>query len=112
MTDKLDSLEQDIVSLLQKHEPNMLRWSEIVENLWQTYQFRYKDRKGFGVAVTSKLKLLVVKSIISQQEHFYGMPNSITPDALSSLENSKKTQAEVNTVRIVARRASTRTKIF
>ncbi len=61
MADKLDMLEGDIVSLLRKHEPNMLRWNEIVENLWQTYQYRYKDRKGFGVAVNGKLKLLVAK---------------------------------------------------
>ena len=100
MTYKLDSLEQDIVSLLQKHEPNMLRWNEIVENLWQAYKHRYKDKKVLGVAVTNKLRLLVAKGKVSHEELFYGTPNSLTPDAISSSEKSKKAQAELNGVRM------------
>jgi hypothetical protein len=100
MADKFDMLERDIVSLLQKHEPYMLRWNEIVEILWQTYQSRYKDRKGLGVAVTGKLRLLVEGGKICHKELFYGTPNSLMPDALSSIENAKKAQAEVEAVRL------------
>jgi len=100
MADKLDLLEQDIVALLQKHEPNMLRWNEIVENLWQTYQYRYKDQKGLGVAVTGKLKILVAKKKVDHRELFYGVPNSLTPDVLSSMENTRKAQADVDAIKV------------
>ena len=100
MTYKLDSLEQDIVSLLQKHEPNMLRWNEIVENLWQEYKHRYKDKKGLGVAVTNKLRLLVAKGKVSHEELFYGTPNSLTPEAISSIDKSRKAQAELNEIKM------------
>ena len=100
MADKFDMLERDIVSLLQKHEPNMLRWTEIVETLWQTYQIRYKDRKGLGVAVTGKLRFLVAGGKICHKGLFYGTPNSLMPDVLFSIENVNKTQAEVEDVRL------------
>jgi hypothetical protein len=84
MPEKLDNLEFDILSVLKKHEPKMLRWSEIVGALWSNYKFKYKDEKGFGVAVTNKLKLLVAGGKARQEGIFYGTPLSTASARRSS----------------------------
>jgi hypothetical protein len=88
MPSKPDNLEYDIISLLQKHEPKMLRWSEIVRSLWDTNQFKYKDKKGFGVAVTSKLNLLVAGNKIKKEEIYYGSISSVLETQSSNTKGS------------------------
>ena len=77
MPKKLDNLESDIVSLLEKHQPKMLRWTEIVKGLWETYRFKYQDEKGFGVAVTNKLGLLFAEGLVKHEDSYYGTPSSV-----------------------------------
>jgi len=84
MPEKLDNLEFDVLSILKKHEPKMLRWSEIVKALWDDYKFKYKDEKGLGVAVTNKLKLLVAGGKIKQEGFLYGTPSSTSSAGRSS----------------------------
>ncbi len=72
MTEKLDNLSKDIVTFLEKNEPNMLRWTEITEGLWPSYRFKYKDENGFGVALTRKLKFLKKEGLIKKEGVFYG----------------------------------------
>lgn len=85
LTDKLDGLEYDIVSLLQKHEPDMLRWNEVVKSLWETYKFKYKDEKGFGTAVTNKLNLLVASGKVKHEGLYYGSPSSTLDESSSKI---------------------------
>jgi hypothetical protein len=88
MPSKLDNLEFDIISLLQRQEPKMLRWSEIVKSLWNTNKFKYKDEKGFGVAVTSKLNLLVAGNKIKKEEIYYGSISSVLEKRSSNTKGS------------------------
>jgi hypothetical protein len=76
LTEKLDKLSNDILSLLRNIEPNRLRNHEIVDSLWKTYQSQYKDKKVFGVAVTQKLTLLKANRLIIHEDIWYGTPNS------------------------------------
>lgn len=85
LTDKLDNLEYDIISLLQKHEPDMLRWVEVVKSLWETYKFKYKDEKGFGTAVTNKLNLLVASGKVKHEGLYYGSPSSTLDKSFSKV---------------------------
>ena len=86
MTDKLDNLEYAIVSLLQENQPKMLRWIEVVKCLWSDYKFRYETEKGFGVAVTNKLNLLVGSGKVKHEGIHYGTPSSTIDKSLSKAE--------------------------
>lgn len=55
MSRKLNSVEQDILSELQKIEPDMLLWREIRARLWPRHKKRYKDKEVFGVALSNYL---------------------------------------------------------
>jgi hypothetical protein len=85
LTDKIDKLEYDISSFLESHEPAMLRWIEIVEGLWKTYSFDYKDKKGFGVAVSLKLNSLVGQHKLRHEDIYYGTANSKIPANVGEL---------------------------
>ncbi len=75
--EKLDLLGERIISLLRRREPEFLRWSEIVNDLWQEpFTKRYKDRRGFGVAVTNKLRLLEAGGKIEHEGHCYRIRQS------------------------------------
>lgn len=76
MTERLDNLSKDILTFLEKHEPNVLRWTEIVEGLWPFYRFHYKNERGFGVALTQKLKFLKKEGLIKKESGFYGTVKS------------------------------------
>ena len=76
MTEKLDKLSSDILTLLKNHEPERLRHHEICDSLFNSYQYNYKDKHVFGVAVTQKLKLLEAKGLIIHEGIWYGTPNS------------------------------------
>jgi len=76
LTEKLDKLSNDILSLLRNIEPNRLRNHEIVDSLWKSYQSQYKDKKSFGVAVTQKLTLLKANRLIIHEDIWYGTVNS------------------------------------
>ena len=76
MAKKLDKLSQDIISLLEKHEPNMLRNNEICSSLWPSYEFHYKDKKGFGVRVSQILPRLVDEKRIKRDDIWYGTVKS------------------------------------
>ncbi|MEM3551656.1 MAG: hypothetical protein QXV01_11270 [Candidatus Bathyarchaeia archaeon] len=79
MTEKLDKLSNDILTLLKNVEPNRLRHHEICDSLWKTYQISYKDKKSFGVAVSQKLSLLKTAKLITHEDIWYGTPNSTIP---------------------------------
>ncbi len=83
---RLDQFSQDIVDFLSKHEPNMLRWIEIIEGLWPKYKFKYKDEKVFGVALSQKLKKLV-PDWIKKENMFYGSLKSKPPSKEKNKEN-------------------------
>jgi len=55
MPKKLSIVVQDILSLLQKTEPEMLLWREIKARLWPLHKNRYKDKKVFGAALSNYL---------------------------------------------------------
>ena len=57
----------------------MVRWTEIVEGLWPSYQFKYKDMRGFGVAFSQKLKPLWKNGVIQKKDRWYGTLNSSAP---------------------------------
>jgi len=76
MTEKLDKLSNDIITLLKNHEPKRLRHNEICDSLFDAYKYNYKDEKSFGVAVTQKLKLLEAKKLIIHEDIWYGTLNS------------------------------------
>jgi hypothetical protein len=84
MTEKLDKLSNDIITLLKNHEPNRLRHHEILDSLFDAYKYNYKDKKSFGVAITQKLKLLEAKKLIIHEDIWYGTLKS------KSEENSFK----------------------
>jgi signal recognition particle subunit SEC65 len=86
LPEKLDSLEYDIISLLQKHEPKMLRWNEVVKSLWESYKFKYKDERGFGTAITNKLNLLVASGKVKHEKLYYGTPSSILTNGPSKID--------------------------
>ena len=76
MTKKLDKLSQDIISLLENREPDMLRNNEICSSLWPSYQFHYKDQKVFGVRVSQILRRLLDKERIKREDIWYGTDKS------------------------------------
>lgn len=85
MTEKLDKLSNDILSLLKNHEPERLRNHEICDSLFDSYKYNYKDKKTFGVAVSQKLNLLKALRLITHDDIWYGTPNSKpTKEKLSS----------------------------
>jgi hypothetical protein len=69
---KLDNFNQDILMFLEKHEPNMLRYNEIVNGLWFSYQKKYLNQKGFRAALSHKLKHLKKEGYIKKEGIFYG----------------------------------------
>lgn len=76
MTEKLDKLSNDILSLLKNHEPERLRHHEICDSLFNSYEYNYKDKKVFGVAVSQKLTLLKALRLIIHEDIWYGTLNS------------------------------------
>jgi len=103
LTEKLDNLSRDVLSLLEKHEPDRLRHHEICDSLWSSYPYNYKDKKVFGVAVTQKLNLLKAKGLILHEDIWYGTvnskpiekkPSSEKPSKLGFLSNLLEKRAE------------------
>ncbi|MGD8543524.1 MAG: hypothetical protein PVG48_00195 [Candidatus Bathyarchaeota archaeon] len=92
MTRKLDALARDIVSLLEESEPNMLLWREIRNRLWPKYKRRYKDTKGFGVALSNKLRLLEYGGFLKQEGDLWGTPESICATDELVLKKQKYSQ--------------------
>jgi len=90
LTEKLDKLSNDILSLLRNIEPNRLRNHEIVDSLWKSYQSQYKDKKSFGVAVTQKLTLLKANRLIIHEDIWYGTVNSKPIEQKPSTEKPSK----------------------
>lgn len=72
MPRKIDTLSQDILNLLTEEEPNTLLWREIVARLWPNYEFRYKDKRTFGIAVSQKLRILKASRSIIHKGDRYG----------------------------------------
>jgi hypothetical protein len=83
VNNKPNKLEQDIVSLLQKHQPEFLRWCEIIDSLWQmpAYKNRYKNRTVFGASVSRRLALLEAAGKLDHMENCYRTPQSRKAEA-------------------------------
>ena len=64
MPGKLDALSQDIITLLTKHEPDMLGKDEVANLLPHSYRTKYQTDQGFRSAVTQKLNTLVENDLI------------------------------------------------
>jgi hypothetical protein len=79
MPKKLNKFKQDILSLVEKVEPEMLFWREIRDRLWPIYQTEYKDKKVYGVALTNNLTWLQAKRFIKKESDYYGTFNSKIP---------------------------------
>ena len=102
MTKKLDNLSKDILSLLKKYEPEVLRYHEICDILFNSsYKGRYKDKKGFGVAVSQKLKLLEAMGLIVHKDIWYGTPNSKFPEQEESSKEKEKTSLKADKFEII-----------
>ena len=93
MKGKPDKLEENIVSLLQRHQPEFLRWCEIVDSLWQmpAYKNRYKNRTGFGARVTNILALLEAAGKLDHLENGYRTPQQ----SKAETDNVKKAVEEL-----------------
>ena len=89
MLRKLSIVEQDILSLLQKTEPDMLLWREIKARLWPFHKTRYKDEKVFGVAMSNYLKRLDGK-FLKHEGDYWGTLKSSPPK--EKLQKSHETQ--------------------
>ena len=85
---KTDNFGQDILSLLEKNEPDMLMWREIKNRLWPKYKDRYKNVKTFGVALSNKLTRLAAKKKIKHEDDLWGTTSSsISRDEHTSKEH-------------------------
>lgn len=96
MTEKLDNFKKDILSFLEKREPERVLWREITEGLFPSYKFSYKSEKVFGVALSQKLKFLKEKGLILKEGDLYG-----TPKSKSSTEKKPSTEkpSEIDLIR-------------
>lgn len=58
----------------------MVYWSDISNELYPSYKFNYKTPKIFGVAVSQKLKILLIEGKVKKEGIFYGTKNAKSPE--------------------------------
>ena len=89
MPKKLNLFEQDILSLLQRVEPDMLLWREINARLWPLHGRKYKDKKVFGVALSNYLVKLEGKFLKHEGDYWGTLRSSLPRTETQSIEEKE-----------------------